>query len=345
MEYASVLGLKEEILNSLISESLQRASVGHQSIVNPRIESRLSVGYSRKSDKDFWLELRVQRGGRKAFRKAEEIKSKAKGEANIEVIPIIEIPSKSTVFDSKGWRELKKKKRPLHIGLSVGHIAGGAGTLGAFVEVDEGVAILSNNHVLALMGQAEVDEGIYQPGKPDKPNLFVQDKIAKLFNFGELTRRDRNSGDSAIALLLPGVDYISNQIPTGFDFPMEGEFIKDLRDPQLLTQNKTVCKVGRTTGFTRGLISAIALDNVPVRTTIGNVIFDDVIEINWLSNKQPFSKPGDSGSLVFTEEERAAIGLHFAGGTKKVGNRNIGISYSCAIENILDGLDADLLGE
>lgn len=153
-----------------------------------------------------------------------------------------------------------------------------------------------------------------------------------------MAREDRNRSDSAVALLLKKIDFgIPNQVPK--KFPFKGQVIHHTPDSgDLLSRDKIVYKIGRTTGFTTGKVSAVALDNVPVITNEGyEVLFDDVIEINWLSNRQPFSKPGDSGSIVFIEEKGKllAVGLHFAGGIRKIEGKEIGISYSCNIDTVL----------
>jgi V8-like Glu-specific endopeptidase len=82
---------------------------------------------------------------------------------------------------------------------------------------------------------------------------------------------------------------------------------------------------------------------VPINTQIGNVIFDETIEVTWLSENEPFTRPGDSGSIIFLNlnGDRVAIGLHFAGGTKKGDNSNIGVSYSCDLFSTLQQLEAE----
>jgi hypothetical protein len=116
-----------------------------------------------------------------------------------------------------------------------------------------------------------------------------------------------------------------------------------LGNPLSLTAGTVVSKIGRTTGFKQGLVKAIALDNVSVRTPIGNLMFDDTIEIEWLPDKKPFSKPGDSGSVVFVEDDLSVIGLHFAGGHKQNGARRIGVSYSCNIRTVLKDYGVSLM--
>jgi hypothetical protein len=73
-------------------------------------------------------------------------------------------------------------------------------------------------------------------------------------------------------------------------------------------------------------------------------VFDDVIEVTWKSTKEPFSKPGDSGSLVFTKNGIVAVGLHFAGGVKRTNNgKTLGVSYSCDLEAVLKAHQASLI--
>jgi len=349
MEKSSVLELKQEILRTFMVEGVGRKGAAIQSLVNPRVESRLAVGYSEKSKGDFQLELRVQRKQGTAYQKALEFQAKAKQEANIEEIPVIEVPSKTAVFEAGDKPQLVKYTRPLHIGLSIGHNDGGAGTLGAFVlDADNNECILSNNHVLALMGQAKVGEEIYQPGRPDLAELGDVHIIATLANSIRIAKLVRNRVDSALAILVDGMAHEGNKIPTGLDFPMEGQMIVEADDHDsmldLIKKDEIVCKIGRTTGFTEGRISAVALDNVPVRTTAGNRLFDNIIEISWESEKKPFSLPGDSGSLVFTKNGLVAVGLHFAGGQKRSNGKKLtGVSYSCNIMTVLNAHAASLL--
>jgi len=348
MKKESVLELKNEVLRSLMSAGGGRRGAAAESLVNPRIESRLAVGYSETSKGDFQLELRVQRKQGTAYQQALSFKERAKQEANIEEIPLIEIPPKTAVFDASAKPQLVTYARPLHIGLSVGHNDGGAGTLGAFVaDADGNECILSNNHVLALLGQAEIRDAVYQPGRPDQSPLRIQHMIARLSDATVLGKSVRNEADSAVAALVEGMDHSSNQIPTGLGYPMQGQMVVQPSDDDALLESlgkdEVVCKIGRTTGYTEGRVSAVALDNVPVRTSVGNILFDNVIEISWESQKNPFTRPGDSGSLVFAKSNLRAVGLHFAGGHKRVSGRVAGISYSCNILTVLRAHNASLL--
>lgn len=345
-----VLELKNDVLKSLWTQTAQQRGMATQTqgIANPNVESRLAVGYSQVRKGKYRLELRVQRGHGTAYELAKEFKKKAKQEANIEEIPSIKIPSRTAVLDFSGLKGLTERKRPLHLGLSIGHASDGAGTLGAFVSDSQGKeCILSNNHVLALMGSSELEDPIYQPGRPDMKRLTALEEIASVSNYFIITKDDRDSADAAIAVLNKNMQHESNRIPKGLGFPMEGRMIKEVTSSEslleLLKRSTPVCKIGRTTGFTEGRIGAVSLDNITVETAIGNVVFDNLIEIDWESNRKPFSAPGDSGSLVFTKTGQWAVGLHFAGGEKKVNQRRVGVSYSCNMATILETLKISLL--
>jgi hypothetical protein len=342
MRLSSVLELKEAISKDLREQAELQLVTSVQGLVNPRFESRLAIGYSRVSRNNFWLELRVQRGEGVAFNRAMEIKEEAKGEANIEIIPHVEVPFRIDIPE-KGRVRLTEWRRPLEIGYSIGHLDGGAGTLGSFVELANGhPGLLSNNHVLALFNYAERKDYIYQPGRQDVRPQLATNRIAKLENFVPLSRTERNPIDAAIAAILDDMSFRGNVIPSGIYHPKQGSKLK-IGDPLNLTAGTVVNKIGRTTGFTRGLVKAIALDNVPVRTQIGNLMFDDTIEIEWFSNSKPFTKPGDSGSVVFVEDDLRVIGLHFAGGQIQRGARTYGVSYSCNIRTVLDAFGVSLM--
>lgn len=80
-----------------------------------------------------------------------------------------------------------------------------------------------------------------------------------------------------------------------------------------------------------------------MNTAEGNAIFDESIEVTWLGANQPFTQPGDSGSIIFLDlkGEKVAIGLHFAGGIKSVNHQDVGVSYSCDLTEALRQLDVE----
>jgi len=80
--------------------------------------------------------------------------------------------------------------------------------------------------------------------------------------------------------------------------------------PDQPREDMTVCKVGRTTGFTYGRISATGAA-VRIWYPDGDCIFEDQIIIEGVT--EPFSAPGDSGSAILSYPELRPVGLLFAG--------------------------------
>ena len=101
-------------------------------------------------------------------------------------------------------------------------------------------------------------------------------------------------------------------------------------------------KIGRTTGHTRGRVTAFELDNVVVAYDTGNFRFDDQIEVEG-ADDAAFSQGGDSGSLVVLRERAGRVGLLFAG-SDQGGSNGTGLTYVNALGHVLSGLKADFLG-
>ena len=76
---------------------------------------------------------------------------------------------------------------------------------------------------------------------------------------------------------------------------------------------------------------------------LGNIRFDNLLEVTWDSLRSPFTRDGDSGSLVFLIDTLEAVGLHFAGGILQVDGKKVGVSYACSLTNVLKLFDAELL--
>ena len=356
MELNSAVELKETFKSEFLKVHLSSAAVAKIEAVTGkgnRVEAsaaalppdqRLSVGLSKVEEKrggDYQIELRVQREGGLAHRAAEAFKEKARGEANVEVIPRIEAPSINLVQDTvKDGSPDEEPKAPLRIGLSVSHGDGPTGTLGAFVETKEGDAILSNCHVLAP-GTADLKDFVFHPGGADVATLVARLRIAALKDFTAFTKKKANQVDAAIALLLDGREHDGNKIPEDCGHAQAGKRLKTIIKMTDLRPQHRVSKIGRTTKCTSGKISAIALDNVPVDIPgVGIVSFRNVVEIRSESATSPFTMPGDSGSIVFTDDDLAPFGLHFAGEYKTQEGKKLKVSYACDLEAVLKALGA-----
>jgi hypothetical protein len=104
--------------------------------------------------------------------------------------------------------------------------------------------------------------------------------------------------------------------------------------------NARVAKLGRTTGLTRGRVTAFELDNVIVGYDLGNLRFDNQIEIEGAA-ADPFSDGGDSGSLIVDDELRG-VALLFAGGDQG-GTNGRGLTYANPLAEVLARLRVDVL--
>lgn len=195
----------------------------------------------------------------------------------------------------------------LRPGVSCGHYAITAGTLGGFVEDDENYYILSNNHVLANSDDAARGDPIYQPGPADIRERF--DVIGRLHHWVPLA-----SGmcDAALATFSDIVEYF---------YPWTYEGIGDT-DPTPVEDRyevSSVTKRGRTTAVTRGRVSAFELDGVAVNYGTFHrpriVTFDDQAEFIGDPPAGPFSQPGDSGSFIFDAATLRPYALLYAGGS------------------------------
>jgi hypothetical protein len=223
---------------------------------------------------------------------------------------------------------LQGRVRPLRPGLSVAHPTVTAGTLGGFVRVGGGLAMLSNNHVLAASDAAALGDPILQPGPADGGGS--SDRVATLAAVRHLTAEAANLVDAAVATLDDGVEARPDELPGGA-----------LTGPVTLgtdiDPDEPVEKLGRTTGHTRGRITAVEVDGVAVQYDSAVLTFDDQVEIE--GETGAFSAGGDSGSVIWRSADRAPLGLLFAGSTTG-GRAGGGVTFANPLGTVLDVLAA-----
>ncbi len=223
---------------------------------------------------------------------------------------------------------LRRRTRPLVPGLSAGHPAVSAGTLGGFVRLDGRLAVLSNAHVLAAGGSAAVGDAVLQPGPADGGT--TADRVATLAAVEPFTP-GANRVDAAAATLDPGVAAEPGRYPGG---PL-GATVPDGVEVE---PDEEVEKVGRTTGHTRGRVTAVEVDGVAVQYDDGVHVFDDQIEIEGLSGA--FSAGGDSGSVIWRSSDRAPLALLFAGSSEG-GSTGAGLTFASPLSTVLEVLGAE----
>lgn len=215
----------------------------------------------------------------------------------------------------------RSRQRPILGGISVSPLnAPFVGTLGCFLLRKNGdsetLFALSNNHVFADVDTLAKGTPIVQPG-PEAPSFATDpaDVFATLdtaipIHFPTQSNDPvTNHFDAATAVVTnssivqPGQIFgISNYDPTAVVSPTPG---------------MRVVKAGRTSGKTFGTISAIHVRGVQVNygsspASPKIAIYDDVVTIVG-DNAQPFSMPGDSGSIIVDVDTGHPVALLFAG--------------------------------
>jgi hypothetical protein len=222
------------------------------------------------------------------------------------------------------------RHRPAPGGVSIGHRAITAGTLGCLVRRGTQVFILSNNHVLANSNDARRGDAILQPG-PHDGGRFPEDHIADLEDFVPIAFPEPPSECSfargVIALLNAGCRAIAsgtryrivniraaeNRVDAAIAMPLQPELVKDeifeigrISGPGSAGLGTAIRKSGRTTGLTSGEVQQVDV-SVNVQYGPGRVaLFTDQLLAG------PMSQGGDSGSAVLDGGNRL-VGLLFAG--------------------------------
>jgi len=216
--------------------------------------------------------------------------------------------------------------RPIPPGVSIGHFAITAGTFGCVVRKDGQRFILSNNHVLANQNDASIGDAIYQPGTYDGghetvaslmefvPIEFDGSSICPLANgvadFANLLAE--YAGSSHRLRAYRKTQQVRNLVDAAIALPInDGIIVDEILDIGLLTGSAGVSlgdavkKSGRTTGLTTGTVTVLDA-TVKVQYSGAVATFEDQIITSAMS------EPGDSGSLLVNEQNKA-VGLLFAG--------------------------------
>jgi hypothetical protein len=324
MRLDSALGLKAELMSEGLARMLPTRSMLPRAAARAtRVSARtvthrdlpLAVGIQGRGGK-YRLALRVQRVLPGLDAVVEHIRRRARGEVEVRMV--------GRVVKQNVWH--RSRNRPLLIGGSIGHFGITAGTLGAFVhragKPDEDF-LLSNNHVLANENLAKRGDDLLQPGPLDGGRRN-RDRVGTLDHFVRLKQRN-NKVDAALGTLVEDIEYYVDWL--------EGlGGINGVRS-DMLDEGETVYKIGRTTGLTRGRVSAIEVDGLEVGYDTGSKLFDGQVEIAPGSD-EPFSLGGDSGSLI-VDAQRRVVALLFAG-------NDVDATYANPVGAVLDALKIEL---
>lgn len=202
--------------------------------------------------------------------------------------------------------------RPVPIGVSTGHPAITAGTLGARVTNGTNVYALSNNHVYANVNNASIGDPVLQPGTLDG-GTDPADRIGTLADFQTITfDGSQNTIDAAIAL--------SSTANVGTATPADGY---GTPSPTTTTAfvGQAVQKYGRTTALTTGTVSEVDV-TVDVCYVFFIICWQEARFVDQISvTPGTFSAGGDSGLLIVTQGGNQPVALLFAGGEgRTIGN-------------------------
>jgi hypothetical protein len=218
---------------------------------------------------------------------------------------------------SKVTGEQRVYKRGDRIACGSSCAAGGGGDSGTFGAIvtkggDDTLFLLSNNHVIAGCNQIPPGMPIMSPAPADaRPDGYAPLSIAVLteaiaMHSGNPKHVPPCEEDVALGrITLP--DSVSSWQggEDGYDTPTE------IVDPE---PDMKVKKVGRTTGLTTAVVDGEVSDPYGVNCNIQDFRAKVWFKNFWclIGTEIPFALPGDSGSLVVTEDGKAAVGLIFS---------------------------------
>jgi hypothetical protein len=203
--------------------------------------------------------------------------------------------------------------RPVPIGVSTGHPAITAGTIGCRVKDAAGKTYaLSNNHVYANCNRGRKNaDHVLQPGPYDGGTDTDYYRIGVLSDYKDIvfSTSASNTIDAAIADISDGgTPEVDKATPSnGYGTPSTTVKAASVGLP--------VQKYGRTTSLTKGKVYAL---NATTNVNYGDLNRDGKDEVarfvgQIIITPGTFSAGGDSGSLIVTQEGNNPVGLLFAG--------------------------------
>ncbi|MDR1142547.1 MAG: S1 family peptidase, partial [Planctomycetaceae bacterium] len=214
------------------------------------------------------------------------------------------------------------------------------GTFGAIVQKENKLFALSNNHVFAACNHTQIGQPIMSPSIMDTgpdapaPRLIARHSEILELRSGNPYLVPLTSLDAAVAEIDPdvvtswqGSENDGYDTPNVYITPCPGMLVK---------------KIGRTTGLTLGIIEAEVpgpwcLEYKSKKFT-ATVWFQNIWTIRTTETPY-FALPGDSGSLVVTDNAKHAVGLLFAASLKG------DYGYIFPIENILCAFNMQLISD
>jgi endonuclease G len=246
---------------------------------------------------------------------------------------IVADPEADTLSKAVSDRKIYRSRQdPLMPGISISHVDGTAGTIGAIVYDNKSgkPCVLSNWHVLNG-SSGKINDPIVQPGPYDDSS--IDNNI-----MGALLRSHLGvAGDCALASI------------SGREFKEEifGLLTTPKRVARVNLDDKVV-KSGRTTGVTYGVVKRVEVTFKINYSGMGEQLiggFEIRPNPKKLPNDGEISKGGDSGSLWMIDNgdtaSNIAAGLHFAGETDQSPEAEHAIA--CNIDTVLKKLNISFI--
>jgi len=252
------------------------------------------------------------------------------GSRAIDTVPIIQY--QTGVVDAFSHR---MRMRPAPGGISVGHTAVTAGTLGCLVTGrsaprNQRLMVLSNNHVLAnsnaaALGNSIIQQGSFDGGAHPGSQIAILERFIPINFAGGANYVDCATGWAWPDRVRRELMYLSGTTPRFFRM---GALVKS---PFI---GMIVGKTGRTTQLRQGRVTAVGV-TVNVNFGGGRIgQFRDQFSVVGFAGD--FSQGGDSGSAIWEwNAQRAAVGLLFAGGG--------GTTFGNRMSRVLASLDVNLV--
>ncbi len=263
----------------------------------------------------FALSVRIHAEGDEALAIHRHVSATATGKAPVDVRIIPRI-AKRPMANPPGTGWVQSLQRPVTSGLSVGCLGINAGTIGMVLPDLNSVAMLSNNHIFADVNKEQPGSPIIQPGPIDAggPTInYVKFLVGVLDRFVPISFIRANLVDCAVAHVL---DTVQHEVLHSIAMDAH-EKIKGYKPIGFEDIGRKVWKMGKGTGFTEGTITAVGADHVKVDMGEAGApaiaLFSDQFEVRHVDENKAFSAHGDSGSVIF-DEDNYARGLLFAGG-------------------------------
>jgi hypothetical protein len=247
---------------------------------------------------------------------------------------------------------ISRYQRPIPLGVSGGTTVGVSksdkyvvccgGTLGSLVTKNNRYYILSNYHVLnPSLDRSQVGNLVIQPGPLDsRCNITDDSVVARLSEWEPIKpsanefSRPPNRIDASIAEVIP------DKVRTDGYIEGLGIISTNVVEPKL---GMRVVKSGRTTGITYGTIEGIDVNVIVTydkdcgsTDTYEAYFINQILIKPDINRNATFSLPGDSGSLVLTEDGLSPVGLLFAGSSD--------LSQANPISDVLNRFGVNFVG-